>query len=186
LRGYVFSSLAIGKFPVAARPLSIATATCPRGAIRMNACFFEQPQAAESIVERPAAILIVEDDVSLSTALSLSLGLQGFETLTSRSGNRALELAREKRFAAVLLDLHLPDSDGLDICQQLVDDRRTCDIPIIIVSGSDRPDVLRRCRAAGCQYFIRKPYDPNALLILLRHAIDESKRCEEPEFPDSE
>jgi CheY-like chemotaxis protein len=152
----------------------------------MNACFFEQTQPVDSIVERPAAVLIVEDDVSLSAALSLSLGHQGFETLTSRSGNRALELAREKRFAAVLLDLHLPDSDGLDVCQQLVDDRRTCDVPIIIVSGSDRSDVLRRCRAAGCQYFIRKPYDPNALLTLLRHAIDESRQCNDAEFPDPE
>jgi DNA-binding response OmpR family regulator len=152
----------------------------------MNACFFEQPQEVESIVERPAAVLIVEDDVSLSTALSLSLAHQGFETITSRSGNRALELASEKRFAAVLLDLHLPDSDGLDICQQLIDDRQTCDVPIIIVSGSDRPDVVRRCRAAGCQYFIRKPYDPNALLILLRHAINESRQCSDAEFPDSE
>lgn len=151
----------------------------------MNACFFEQPEPVAAIVERPAAVLIVEDDVSLSTALSLSLGHQGFETHTSRSGNRGLEMAREKRFAAVLLDLHLPDSDGLDICQQLVDDPRTCDVPIIIVSASDRPDVLRRCRAAGCQYFIRKPYDPNALLILLRHAIDESRQCHDSEFPDS-
>ncbi|HEX4000070.1 MAG TPA: response regulator [Pirellulales bacterium] len=152
----------------------------------MNACFYEQPQLDEPVVDRPAVVLIVEDDVALSMALSLSLSKQGFETASSRSGNRALELAREKRFAAVLLDLHLPDADGLDICQQLVDDRRTCDVPVIIISGSDRPDVLRRCRAAGCQYFIRKPYDPSTLLIVLRHAIDESRQCENPEFPDSD
>jgi CheY-like chemotaxis protein len=149
----------------------------------MNACFSEQPQAVGSIFDRPSAVLIVEDDINLSTALSLSLGKHGFETVASRSGNRALELARQKRFAAILLDLHLPDCDGLDICQQLVDDARTCDVPILIVSGSDRADVLRRCRAAGCQYFIRKPYDPNALLVLLRNAIDESQQCEDPEFP---
>lgn len=149
----------------------------------MNACFYEQPEIVEPVVERAPAVLIVEDDVSLSTALGLSLGKHGFETVAARSGNRALELAQQKRFAAVLLDLHLPDSDGLDICQQLVDDRRTCDVPILIVSGSDRPDVLRRCRAAGCQYFIRKPYDPSALLILLRHAIDESRSSEDAEFP---
>jgi len=152
----------------------------------MNACFYEQPALDDPVVERPPAVLIVEDDTSLSTALSLSLGKHGFATVTSRSGNRALELAQERRFAAVLLDLHLPDADGLDICQQLVDDRRTCDVPVIIVSGSDRPDILRRCRSAGCQYFIRKPYDPSALLILLRHAIDESRQCNDPEFPDPE
>ena len=48
-------------------------------------------------------------------------------------------------------------------------------IPVIILSGMERPDIIRRSRAAGCQYFVRKPYDPNALLILVQHAIGETR-----------
>jgi len=48
-------------------------------------------------------------------------------------------------------------------------------IPVIVLSGMERPDVIRRSRAAGCLYYVRKPYDPNALLILINHAIGETE-----------
>jgi CheY-like chemotaxis protein len=76
----------------------------------------------------------------------------------------------------VLLDVHLPDIDGLSVCQQLADDPATSHIPVIILTGMERPDIIRRSRAAGCQYFVRKPYDPNALLILIQHAIAEARQ----------
>ncbi len=40
----------------------------------------------------------------------------------------------------------------------------------------ERPDIIRRCRKAGSQYFVRKPYDPNALLVLIRNALDEARQ----------
>ena len=70
------------------------------------------------------------------------------------------------------MDVGLPDGDGLMFCQRLADAPETCEIPVIILSGMDRADMVRQARAAGCQYFLRKPYDPNALLLLARHAID--------------
>jgi CheY-like chemotaxis protein len=71
----------------------------------------------------------------------------------------------------ILLDLRLPDLDGFTLCRELVDAPETCDIPVIILSGMERPDIIRRCRAAGSQYFVRKPYDPNALLVLIHEAL---------------
>jgi CheY-like chemotaxis protein len=79
------------------------------------------------------------------------------------------------RPSLIVLDLRLPDTDGFSVCSQLVDDPATSEIPVIILSGMERPDIIRQSRAAGCQYFVRKPYDPNALLILIRQAIDESR-----------
>ena len=54
-----------------------------------------------------------------------------------------------------------------------MDSSETWDIPVIIVSGRDEPDIVRQCRAAGCRFFVHKPYDPNALLILIRQALDD-------------
>ncbi|HEX3727488.1 MAG TPA: response regulator [Pirellulales bacterium] len=129
---------------------------------------------------RPAApphtILIVDDDEVLADVLSMRLGRQGFDTTTADNGQRALELARSQRPSVILLDLRLPDIDGFELCQMLVDDEVTCDIPVIIVSGLEQPDVIRRSRAAGCLYYVRKPYDPNALLILIRQAIEEAEQ----------
>jgi CheY-like chemotaxis protein len=48
---------------------------------------------------------------------------------------------------------------------------------VIIVSGMERHDVVRSARAAGSQYYVRKPYDPSALLILIERAIDEALCC---------
>lgn len=119
------------------------------------------------------SILIIDDDDSMSDVLSLSLSRLGFETLTAACGREGLQLAKKWRPHLVLLDLCLPDLDGFSICHKLVDDLETCDIPVIILSAMERPDIIRRCRAVGCQYYVRKPCDPNALLILIQQALGE-------------
>lgn len=138
----------------------------------MSTDILDSPQLEPADTKKPYQVLIVDDDEAMVDVLSLRLTRQGFKTLSSNSGQKGLELARSERPSLILLDLRLPDVDGLTICQELVDDCETCDIPVIIVSGMERPDIIRRCRAAGCEYFVRKPYDPNALLVLIRQAID--------------
>jgi DNA-binding response OmpR family regulator len=120
--------------------------------------------------------LIVEDDEALADVLSLRLSRQGFETTVADSGQLGLALARAEKPSVILLDLRLPDMDGFELCQELVDDEQTCEIPVIILSGLEQPDIIRRSRAAGCLYYVRKPYDPNALLALIQQAIDESRQ----------
>ncbi len=134
----------------------------------------EEPKLAPVPTESRPTILIVDDDEALTDVLSLRLQRQGFETATASSGEDGLAKARSQRPALVVLDLRLPDMDGFSICQELADSPETCAIPVIILSGMEHPDILRRARAAGCSYFVRKPYDPNALLILIREAIGEA------------
>ncbi|MCU0961256.1 MAG: response regulator [Pirellulaceae bacterium] len=130
-----------------------------------------QLDAAAAAHNRRQAILIVDDDREQVAALALRLERLGFATLRAHEGRTGLQLARERHPDVVLLDLRLPDLDGLAICGELADGPETSHIPIIIVSGCDEPDVVRSARAAGCEYFIGKPYDPNVLLMLIQHAI---------------
>ena len=109
---------------------------------------------------RQPLVLIVDDDDALTDVLSLRLKRQGFQTRIATSGQSALSLARKQRPGVILLDVRLPDVDGLELCQQLVDDPVTAEIPVIILSGLARPDIIRSARAAGGCFFIRKPYDP--------------------------
>ncbi len=134
----------------------------------------EEPKLAPDSTESRPTILIVDDDEALTDVLALRLQRQGFETVTASSGEDGLAKARSERPALVVLDLRLPDMDGFSICQELADSPQTCAIPVIILSGMESPDILRRTRAAGCSYFVRKPYDPNALLILIREAIGDA------------
>lgn len=134
----------------------------------------EQPEVTSPKTSPHKRILIIDDDEAMVDVLSRRLGQQGFETVTADCGAAGLALARAELPLLIVLDLRLPDTDGLAICEELVDSAETCGIPVIILTGMERPDIIRRCRAAGCQYFVRKPYDPNALLVLIRQAIAES------------
>ena len=116
-------------------------------------------------------ILLVDDDHEQAETLAFALRRQGFEVVvahSARAGRAATELHQPQ---LVILDIRLPDGDGLALCQQLSDDPDTSDVPVIILSGMEGPDIVRRARAAGCQFFLRKPYDPNALLLLAESAI---------------
>ena len=137
----------------------------------MFANVVEQPMPEAVEQGKRQTILIVDDDDALADVLSRRLRQQGYDTLTADSGTAGLAIARSERPAAIVLDLRLPDTDGLEICGRLADSSDTCGIPVIVLSGMEHPDILRRCRAAGCHYFVHKPYDPNALLTLIRQAI---------------
>ncbi|MCA9264959.1 MAG: response regulator [Planctomycetales bacterium] len=130
------------------------------------------PLEDEQTVESRKRILIVDDDHSQADVLSFRLSKQGYATQTAYSGRDGMAAARENRPDAILMDIRLPDANGLNLCQSLSEDPRTCGIPVIILSGMERPDIIRRSREAGCQYFVRKPYDPNALLLLVESALD--------------
>jgi CheY-like chemotaxis protein len=147
----------------------------------MLASIIEQPKTAQSKVtaDKRQTILIIDDDEVLSDVLSRRLRQQGFNALYADSGQSGLARARADQPSLILLDLRLPDADGFTICEQLADDLETCSIPVIILSGMERPDILRRCRAAGCLYYLRKPYDPNALLIIIRQAIQDAHGYDE-------
>ncbi len=132
------------------------------------------PQSSDRSQRPTSRVLIVDDDHAQAEVLAYRLARQGYETLTANTGRSGLQLARGQSPSLVLLDLRLPDMDGLNICQELTDDGLTCGIPVIILSGMERPDIIRRSRAAGCHYYVRKPYDPNALLLLVQRAIEEA------------
>ncbi|HUT13567.1 MAG TPA: response regulator [Thermoguttaceae bacterium] len=148
----------------------------------MYAEVMEKPKAQTLVEEERQSILIVDDDDTLTDVLSRRLQQQGFATMTANSGRSGLGIAQSVRPALIVLDLRLPDSDGFAVCKQLADSPETCDIPVIILSGLEQPGILRRCRAAGCCYFLRKPYDPNAMLILIRQAIREASAWDEPKL----
>jgi DNA-binding response OmpR family regulator len=137
----------------------------------MSLELLELPQAAAVSPDEAPVVLIVEDDQSMAEVLAYRLRRQGMEALVATTGSQGLDRARTERPSLIVLDLCLPDADGLRICQQLADATETCAIPVIVVSGVDRPEIVRQCRLAGCQYFLHKPYDPKVLLILIRQAL---------------
>ena len=120
-------------------------------------------------------ILIAEDDECQLEILDFRFRQQGFEVLRAASGAEAVQVARDERPDAILLDINLPDSCGIEICKDLTDDRQTADIPVVILSGCTDDDVVRQTRSAGSSFFLRKPFDPSALLLIVNRAIEDSR-----------
>src|SRR5262245_20039880 len=82
-----------------------------------------------------ACVLVVEDDDAIGTALSTVLATAGYDVVRCRSGEAALAAVEERRPDLVLLDLGLPDMDGVDLCRRL---RRTvAGLAIVVVTARD-------------------------------------------------
>jgi CheY-like chemotaxis protein len=140
----------------------------------------KQPETTPDRLQTRQSILIVDDDQALAATLSRRLQEQGFETEVVSTGQQGIDRAHQRRFALIVLDVHLPDMDGPTIGEKLGDAADTCGIPVIILSGMARPDIIRRSRAVGCYYLVRKPYDANALMVLIHQAIKESEHWAPP------
>ncbi|HRX81396.1 MAG TPA: response regulator [Pirellulaceae bacterium] len=134
-----------------------------------------QPVEDPVALTSPKRILVVDDDPDQVEALSYRLQKLGYEATSANSGEQALESAISLIPDLVLLDLGLPDLTGFDVCSQLGENSGTCGIPVIILSGMETEDVVRRSRTAGCAYYLRKPYDPNVLLTLIQNTLESTQ-----------
>src|SRR3984957_18870852 len=114
------------------------------------------------MVER---ILLVEDDSRLADMLSEYLGGAGFRVTVAGLGAAALEQLSGTEFDAVILDLMLPDMDGLDVCRQI---RTASDTPVLMLTA--RGDAIDRIVGLelGADDYLPKPFEPRELLARLR------------------
>ncbi len=133
-----------------------------------------QPQPLPTSMKR--LVMVVDDDLDQLEILEYRLKQLRFEVIKLNSGQEVVSTALKNLPDLIILDIHLPDASGLELCEQLADHQATSTVPVVIVSGSDEPDVVRAARQAGCRFFLRKPYDPNALLLIAEHSIRESDR----------
>jgi len=110
-------------------------------------------------------ILLVEDDLRLAQMLEAYLRQAGFVVSHVPTGAAALDASRTEPFAAIILDLMLPDRDGLDICRQL---RTRLSTPILMLTA--RGDAMDKVIGLemGADDYLAKPFEPRELLARLR------------------
>ncbi len=115
-------------------------------------------------------ILVAEDDTDTREFTVMLLSMAGYQTLEAASGAAALATIARQMVQAILLDLRLPDMDGLAVCRQLRGNGHP-DLPIILMTADQTPDVERRARDAGVTAFLSKPFAPEALLQKLSDLV---------------
>jgi two-component system OmpR family response regulator len=109
-------------------------------------------------------ILIVDDDPAISTLLRMSFELEGHEVLTASSGAEALDIARRVHPAAMVVDVMMPEMDGLELVRRLRAAEATADIPIVCCSARAMAGDIRAGLAAGADDYVTKPCDPLELV----------------------
>ncbi|MER8454023.1 response regulator [Mesorhizobium sp. M1428] len=115
-------------------------------------------------------ILVVDDISSNRGLLSRRLQRDGHQVVTAESGPSALAHLAEHEFDLVLLDLLMPDMNGIEVLSRLKAERRWRHIPVIMISGLDEVDAVVRCIEAGADDYLPKPFNP----VLLRARINSS------------
>ena len=114
-------------------------------------------------------ILIVEDDVRNVFALSNVFEPKGAVVEIARNGREALELLDARPgIDLVLMDIMMPEMDGLEATRRLRQDARFARLPVIALTAKAMPDDREHCLAAGANDYIAKPLDVDKLLSLVR------------------
>ena len=117
-------------------------------------------------------ILMIEDDQRLAGMVVTYLGANGFEVSHAGTGKAGLELLRAEPFALVLLDLMLPDADGLELCRRIRALPAPLDaIPIVMLTAKGDPFDRVVGLELGADDYLPKPFEPRELLARLRAVL---------------
>ncbi len=114
----------------------------------------------------PVKVLVVDDEDTLSELLSMALRYEGWEVRTAASGTAAVREARDFRPDAVILDMMLPDIDGLEVLRRLRADR--LDVPVLFLTARDAVEDRVAGLTAGGDDYVTKPFSLEEVIARVR------------------
>lgn len=116
-------------------------------------------------------ILIVEDEVEIAELIRFHVDREGFEGRVVDSGRTALDEIEREHPDVVLLDLMLPDLDGLEVCRRLKRKEQTRDLPILIVSAKGEEADIVAGIELGADDYVTKPFSPRVLIARVKNVL---------------
>jgi two-component system, OmpR family, KDP operon response regulator KdpE len=125
-----------------------------------------------------AKVLVCDDETQILRALRVILRDAGYEAMPASSGEEALDLAAVHQPQAAIIDLVLPDIDGVEVCRRL---REWSEMPIIVLSAVGSEDAKVNALAVGADDYVTKPFGPRELIARLQAAL--RRVATEPDEP---
>ncbi|HET9090792.1 MAG TPA: response regulator transcription factor [Acidimicrobiales bacterium] len=119
-------------------------------------------------------VLVIDDDPALRRVMKIALGALGYDVVLAASGVSGLSEAALRSPAAVVLDLGLPDMDGVEICRRL---REWTDVPVIVLSADATEDRKIEALDSGADDYVTKPFSMGELQARLRVALRRADRA---------
>ena len=120
----------------------------------------------------PIRVLAVDDETSLTELLSMAMRYEGWQVTTAASGNEAVKAARETRPDAIVLDMMLPDFDGLEVMRRIRTE--SPDVPVIFLTAKDSVEDRIGGLTAGGDDYVTKPFSLEEVIARLRALLRRS------------
>ena len=120
-------------------------------------------------------ILIADDNEGNRRLAARRLEREGYSTITAADGREALEKLRLHKFDLVLLDVRMPELDGLGALQQLKEDPELRDIPVIMISAVEEIASVTACIEKGADDYLPKPFDPAIFRARVRSSVERKR-----------
>jgi CheY-like chemotaxis protein len=127
----------------------------------------------ETLMTPVKSILVVDDEFLLRYTLSLILERAGYQVKTATNGCDALKSIKLEKFNLVILDIKMPETDGITLLSQI--HQLYPQTPVIMLTAYPSPDTMREAKAKGARDYLVKPIGPERLLAMVRKIFEESK-----------
>ncbi len=121
-------------------------------------------------------IVIIEDEADIVEVMSYNLSREGFDVFAYSDGESGRKGVRERMPDLVLLDLMLPEMDGLEVCRRIRESRRTARIPVIMVTAKGEESDLVLGLGMGADDYITKPFSPKELVARVKAVLRRAER----------
>ena len=117
-------------------------------------------------------ILVIDDEAIVRISCERALGQEGYEVTSAASGREGLDFLEKNRFGLVLLDLKMPDIDGVEVLNTI--NKRWPDTKVIMITGYSTVEIAVQTLRLGAYNFIEKPFTPDTLITAVREAFHNS------------
>jgi len=117
--------------------------------------------------------LVIEDNEDNMVLITRYLQKSGFQTLQAQTGMEGFEIAIEKQPDFIILDIQLPDIDGIEVLKKIRAREEGKNIPVIAMTSFAMAGDREKLLAAGCAGYIEKPFDPKNVISQIRKLIGE-------------
>jgi len=122
---------------------------------------------------KAGSILIIDDEADVLASLDELMRTEGYQTATASTAAAGLEQLEKAPFDLVLLDISLPDSNGIDVLRTIK--RDSPELPVIMITAYDSSQVAFKASREGAESYVTKPWDNDKLLLEIRNLLDRSR-----------
>lgn len=133
-----------------------------------------------AFTEQPPRVLIVDDEDDILTLLAYNFQREGFEVVLARDGEEALEKAAHVQPDVIILDIMMPNMDGIEVCRRIRRDARLRTTPVLMLTARTEEEDQIRGLDVGADMYVGKPVSVPVLLSQTRALLRGARRYERP------